>query len=225
MKLRLTAIAIMGWCSVAIAQDDPARTLFTNVHVFDGVNEARIENANVLIEGNLIKSVSTDPIDAAGATVIDGGGRTMMPGMIDVHWHTYLANMHVGQLLNSADMSDITITGLLGNEQVLMRGFTTVRDIGGNPFAVKKAIDAGKFPGPRMLVSGPPLGQTGGHFDLSAYNDVPRQPSDSLPYLERVGMVAIARRCSGCNAQGPRNPADGRDPDQDRGRRRCDLGL
>ena len=56
MKLRLTAIAIMGWCSVAIAQDDPARALFTNVHVFDGVNEARIENANVLVEGNLIKS-------------------------------------------------------------------------------------------------------------------------------------------------------------------------
>ncbi len=114
-----------------------------------------------------------------------------MPGMIDVHWHTYLANMPIGQLLNSADMGDITIAGLLGNEQVLMRGFTTVRDIGGNPFAVKKAIDAGKLPGPRMLVSGPPLGQTGGHFDFSAYNDVPRQPSDSLPYLERVGMVAI----------------------------------
>ena len=141
----------MGWCSVAIAQDDPARTLFTNVHVFDGVNEARIENANVLVEGNLIKSVSTNPIDAAGATVIDGGGRTMMPGMIDVHWHTYLANMPIGQLLNSAEMGDIPIAGLLGNEQVLMRGFTTVRDIGGNPFAVKKAIDAGKFPGPRTV--------------------------------------------------------------------------
>jgi imidazolonepropionase-like amidohydrolase len=89
-------------------------------------------------------------------------------------------------------MSDIAIAGLLGNEQVLMRGFTTVRDIGGNPFAVHKAIDAGKFPGPRMLVSGPPLGQTGGHFDFYPYNDVPRQPSDSLPYLERNGVVAIA---------------------------------
>ena len=178
-------------CLPAYAQDKAAQTLLTNVNVFDGVNETLIENANVLIEGKLIKTVSRDPIDAGDATVIDGGGRTMMPGMIDVHWHTYLANMPIGQLLNSADMGDITIAGLLGNEQVLMRGFTTVRDIGGNPFAVKKAIDAGKFPGPRMLVSGPPLGQTGGHFDFSAYNDVPRQPSDSLPYLERVGMVAI----------------------------------
>jgi imidazolonepropionase-like amidohydrolase len=112
--------------------------------------------------------------------------------MIDVHWHTYFANLTVGQLLNSTDMGDIAIAGLLGNEQVLMRGFTTVRDIGGNPFAVHKAIDAGKFPGPRMLVAGPPLGQTGGHFDLYAYNDVPRDPSAPLPYLERNGVVAIA---------------------------------
>ncbi len=63
-------------------------------------------------------------------------------------------------------MSDIAIAGLLGNEKVLMRGFTTVRDIGGNPFAVKKAIDAGQFPGPRMLVAGAPMSQTGGHMDL-----------------------------------------------------------
>ena len=176
----------------AAAQEASGPILFTNVNVFDGVNEALIKNANVVVTGNKITAVSTKPLAIAGGTVIDGGGRTMMPGMIDVHWHTYLANMTVGQLLNTTDMGDIAIAGLLGNEQVLMRGFTTVRDIGGNPFAVKKAIDAGKFPGPRMLVAGPPLGQTGGHFDLYPYNDVPRQPSDSLPYLERNGVVAIA---------------------------------
>jgi imidazolonepropionase-like amidohydrolase len=64
------------------------QTLFTNVNVFDGVNEKRIMNANVLVEGNLIKEVSTAKIDAPGATVIDGGGRTLMPGLIDAHWHT-----------------------------------------------------------------------------------------------------------------------------------------
>ena len=126
-----TAIAIMGWCSVAIAQDDPARTLFTNVHVFDGVSAERIENANVLVEGNLIKSVSTDPIDAAGATVIDGGGRTLMPGMIDLHWHTALSNISVAEFMN-ADMGDITIAGLLGNEQVLMENIDLVADAEAN---------------------------------------------------------------------------------------------
>lgn len=74
MKILTAVVAIIGFCSVAIAQDDPARTLFTNVHVFDGVSPERIENANVLVEGNLIKSVSTDPIKAEGATVIDGVG-------------------------------------------------------------------------------------------------------------------------------------------------------
>ena len=62
-----------------------ATTLFTNVNVFDGLNEKLIENANVLAEGNKIKTVSTRKIDASGATVIDGGGRTLMPGLIDAH--------------------------------------------------------------------------------------------------------------------------------------------
>jgi hypothetical protein len=78
MKELSIAFAILGWCAVAIAQDDPARILFTNVHVFDGVSAKRIENANVLIEGNLVTSISTKPIDAAGAAVIDGGGRTLL---------------------------------------------------------------------------------------------------------------------------------------------------
>jgi len=176
----------------AVAQDPSGPILFTNVNVFDGVNEALIENANVVVTDNLITAISTEPLAVAGGRVIDGGGRTLMPGMIDVHWHTYYANIGVGQLLNNSDMSDVAIAGLLGNEQVLMRGFTTIRDIGGNPFAVKKAIDAGKFPGPRMLVSGPPLGQSGGHFDLMPYSDVPRQPSDSLSYWERNGLFALA---------------------------------
>ena len=175
-------------------QQSPTLVLISNVNIFDGKTETLHKDMHVLVKDNLIETISDEPlaiIQTDNVTIIDGGGRTMMPGMIDVHWHTYLANISLGQLLNSADMGDITIAGLLGNEQVLMRGFTTVRDIGGNPFAVHKAIDAGKFPGPRMLVSGPPLGQTGGHFDFSPYNDVPRQTSGPLPYLERNGVVAI----------------------------------
>ena len=193
----LLALAILI-CSItlalpAIAQEEtPAGpVLFTNVNVFDGVNEALIENANVVVTGNLITAVSTEPLAVAGGRVIDGGGRTLIPGLIDVHWHTYLSNISVGQLLQNSDMSDVAIAGLLGAEQTLMRGFTTVRDIGGNPFAVKKVIDAGKFPGPRMLVSGPPLGQTGGHFDLTPYSDVPRNPGAPLSYWERNGLIAI----------------------------------
>ena len=67
----------------AAAQDASGPILFTNVNVFDGVNEALIKNANVVVTGNKITAVSTEPLAIAGGTVIDGGGRTMMPGLTD----------------------------------------------------------------------------------------------------------------------------------------------
>jgi len=177
MKRILTGIAFIVAAAAASAQDASGPILFTNVNVFDGVNEALIENANVVITDNLITSISTEPLAVAGGRVIDGGGRTMIPGLIDVHWHSFYANIPVSALA-SADMAEIAIAGMLGAEQTLLRGFTTVRDIGGNPFAVKKFADAGTVPGPRMFVSGPPLSQTSGHFDLGAYSDVPSNTAD-----------------------------------------------
>ena len=92
-KSTLLAGAVSLAASMSFAQDDTLpQTLFTNVHVFDGVNEARIENASVLVEGNLIKEISTDAIDAPDATVIDGEGRTLMPGMHDQHVHLLVFN-------------------------------------------------------------------------------------------------------------------------------------
>lgn len=75
MKLLSLAIAITGWCSIAIAQGDPARIIFTNGHIFEGISEKRIENANVFIEGNLIAGVSANPIEASGAPLITGAVR------------------------------------------------------------------------------------------------------------------------------------------------------
>ncbi len=77
------------------------QTLFTNVYVFDGVHEKRIEHANVLVEGNLIKQISTKKIAANGATVIDGGGRTLIPGLIDAHWHTMFNFWPISKMLNA----------------------------------------------------------------------------------------------------------------------------
>ena len=87
-KLSAIASAVALTFGAASAQDDTLpQTLFTNVHVFDGVSEERVENASVLVEGNLILAVSSDAIDAPQATVVDGGGRTLMPGMIEGHVH------------------------------------------------------------------------------------------------------------------------------------------
>jgi imidazolonepropionase-like amidohydrolase len=155
------------------------------------VNKKRIENANVLVEGNLIKQVSTDPITADGATVIDGGGRTMIPGLIDAHWHVLFNSIPQAELLQS-DFAYLVVMGTKGAESTLMRGFTTVRDVGGNPFSIKKAIDAGVFPGPRIFPSGPMISQTSGHSDFNPYTAVPTEDPDALSYLEINGVAMRA---------------------------------
>lgn len=194
---RFVAVMLAGMVSflatfaVQAQEKKQALTLIRNVHVFDGVNEQRIENASVLIEGNLIKTVSTEPVTADGATVIDGGGRTLIPGLIDVHWHTSYCCAAQSTVV-TGDILEIAIRGAKGSEKTLLRGFTTVRDVGGNPFATKKMIDAGEIPGPRILPSGPPIGQTGGHFDYRPYQAVPTNPADSQWYWYSVGLMAMA---------------------------------
>ncbi|WP_170600274.1 metal-dependent hydrolase family protein [Ruegeria arenilitoris] len=182
----------MGATSVA-AQNDVARTLIANVHVFDGVNEARIENASVLIEGNLITRVSTEPISAEDATVIDGAGRTLIPGLIDVHWHTTYAYTPATVLIfNQGDMSEVAIRSMTGAKETLMRGFTTVRDPGGNPFAIKRLIDSGEYPGHRILPSGPFMSQTSGHADFHSLLENPRNSTSELSYWEKNMMAMVA---------------------------------
>ncbi|GAA3713193.1 amidohydrolase family protein [Oceanisphaera sediminis] len=173
------------------AQDETAVTLFTNVNVFDGVNEKLIKNANVVVSGNLITDISTEPLAVAGGKVIDGGGRTMIPGLIDAHWHTSYCCAAQATVV-TGDILEIAIRGAKGSEKTLLRGFTTVRDVGGNPFATKKMIDAGELLGPRILPSGPPIGQTGGHFDYRPYQAVPTNSADSQWYWYSVGLMAMA---------------------------------
>ncbi|SDI88673.1 metal-dependent hydrolase family protein [Alloyangia pacifica] len=177
--------------SPAVAQDAFPQLLFTNVNVFDGVNEALITNANVLVEGNLIKLVSAEPLDEEGVTVIDGGGRTMIPGLIDAHWHVLFNSIPQAELFQS-DFAHMVIMGTKSAEATLLRGFTTVRDVGGNPFSIKKAIDAGVYPGPRIYPSGTMISQTGGHADFNPYTSVPTDDPDALSYLERNGIAMRA---------------------------------
>lgn len=196
-SIRFVAITLAGLFSfvasfAVVAQEKkPALTLIRNVHVFNGVNDQRIENASVLIEGNLIKAVSTGAIAADGANIIDGGGRTLIPGLIDVHWHTSYC-CAAQNTVATGDILEVAIRGALGSEKTLLRGFTTVRDVGGNPFATKKLIDAGEIVGPRILPSGPPIGQTGGHFDYRPYQAVPTNSADSQWYWYSVGLMAMA---------------------------------
>ncbi|WP_167606428.1 metal-dependent hydrolase family protein [Maribellus sediminis] len=121
--------------------------------------------------------------------VIDGGGRTLIPGLIDAHWHTTYASTPAQiLLLNQGDMPEVAILSMTAAEETLLRGFTTVRDMGGNPFAIKKLIDSGKYPGHRIVPAGPFMSPTAGHAD---HYDVPTEtPRDKrfLNYWERNMM-------------------------------------
>lgn len=171
MKIKALAVALLTFGATdVIAQDDPAQTLITNVHIFDGMNDGRIENASVLVEGNLIQRVSADTIEADGATVIDGGGRTLMPGLIDSHVHLSLYTPFAA----SRQTIDPFMAAILAAERyeaMLMRGFTTVRDLGGYTSYLNKGQNQGFLNGPRLYGAGRFISQTSGHGDMRAWND------------------------------------------------------
>ena len=113
-----------------------------------------------------------------------------MPGLIDAHAHTLMDAIPLQQGLSS-EIGYLNLYAAASAEKQLMRGFTSVRDVGGPAFSLKKAIDEGLVKGPRIYPSGATISQTGGHGDFGGYTDVPRVPGQ-LSYLERSGLTIIA---------------------------------
>ena len=129
--------------------------LITNVNIFNGRDE-KVVKGNVLIEGNLISKISTSPIPtnkSANVTIIDGKGKFLMPGLIDAHVHTMMESIPL-QVAMMSDIGYINLVAANAARKQLLRGFTTVRDLGGASFSLKTAIDAGMFDGPRIFPSG-----------------------------------------------------------------------
>jgi imidazolonepropionase-like amidohydrolase len=170
----------------------PARPiLFTNFRLFDGTSGTLRDGLRVLVEGNLIKAVAGgNPAAPEGAQVIDCRGRVLMPGLIDAHWHSIFAALPLPALL-SADIGYIYLAASAEAERTLMRGFTTVRDVGGPAFALKQAIDEGLVPGPRIYPSGAMITATGGHGDLRPLSDLP-SVGGTLSRMEQTGGSIIA---------------------------------
>jgi len=180
---------LMAWTSVsAVAQNEaPAQVLFTNVQIFDGVSEERMAR-NVLVEGNLIKRVSAAAISAPGATVIDGGGRTLMPGLIDNHVHLMLPGPTLPAMEANSTWEDIAIHGVAQSEMYLMQGFTTVRDAGGANAGLQRAINSGKILGPRIYPSAAFIGGRGGHSDFANFT----APLGEASNFSRLNMAQDA---------------------------------
>lgn len=166
-------------------------TLFKNVRIFDGKGSSLSAPSNVLVEGNIIVRISTEGIAAEqGTMVIDGGGRTLMPGLIDAHWHAMLIRPNPAQAIND----DVGYNNLLAGDEAndtLMRGFTTVRDVGGPVFGLKRAIDEGVVNGPRIYPSGAIITVTSGHGDFRQLSELPRKPG-TLSRMEEIGGSMVA---------------------------------
>jgi imidazolonepropionase-like amidohydrolase len=187
------ALTVSLVASVAAQTPQPTAVLFDNVRIFDGKSAALTGPSNVLVRGNRIERISTTPISpdvAKGATVIDGGGRTLMPGLIDAHWHATLVRPTPAQAM-TADPGYTMIVAAAEATDTLMRGFTTVRDLGGPSFPLKRAIDEGIVVGPRIFPSGAILTVTGGHGDFRQLFEVPRIEGMPLARMEQLGAAKV----------------------------------
>src|SRR5690348_3313149 len=181
------------WIAPLNAQERAAAVLIENVRIFDGTHPLLSAPSSVLIRGNIIEKISTAPIPAdqrSGAQIIAGGGRVLMPGLIDAHWHATMVRSTPVQMLSS----DIGYTMLQAGAEAtatLMRGFTPVRDMGGPAFALKRAIDDEALPGPRIYPSGAVITISGGHGDFREISELPRTTA-TRSRVEQLGGSAVA---------------------------------
>ncbi len=205
----LSTMLLIGLCQQGLAQYEALElgpeeaaaptlpsggaTLFQNVRIFDGKNAALSAPSSVLVKGNIIEQISANPAAAAGADVrvINANGRVLMPGLIDAHWHMFMAAASPAILL-TADPGYLNLSAARQAEATLMRGFTTIRDMGGPVFGLKRAIDEGIAVGPRIYPSGAMISQTSGHGDFRARYEVPRALGGPLSQSEITGVAAIA---------------------------------
>lgn len=137
---------------------------FTNVRVFDG-ESPDLATATVTVEGGTIAAVGSAP-PPPGAEVVDGGGRVLMPGLIDAHIHAYASGVDAGKVM-AAPPTLLAHWAARMLRRMLDRGFTSVRDTGGADYGLYLAIEMGYLTGaPRLFYCGRALSQTGGHGDF-----------------------------------------------------------
>lgn len=175
------------------SQEDTA-ILFKNVKIFDGTSSSLSPESNVLISGNLIQKISRNEIAVDENTlVIEGNGKTLMPGLIDAHVHLAFGSMTMMEMMWAGLTEEFVMSRVSEQaENMLMRGFTAVRDAGGPIFPIKAAIDKGKMIGPRIWPSGATISQTSGHGDFRTPDERSRRFFGKPSRAEEFGATFIA---------------------------------
>ena len=178
--------------ALSLAAPAQADTLFRNVRVFDGQSPTLSAPTDVLVRGNQIAAIGPK-LSAPGVPVIEGQGRTLMPGLIDVHVHLTFSALSMPQLM-SPDLTPAKAEAAAAGEAqaMLLRGFTAVRDVGGPIFSLKAGIDGGKYRGPRVWPSGATISQTGGHGDFRTPDEHSRRFFGKPARAELMGATFIA---------------------------------
>jgi imidazolonepropionase-like amidohydrolase len=174
-KLRLLALAVLvASCLVGHPQSKSA-TYVKAGKLFDSETGSYRSDVVLVIEGGRVQSIETSDFKLpAGAQVVDLTHAYVLPGLIDCHTHLGARADHYQEISDFKDTPfDSAIVGVVNARKTLDAGFTSVRDVGSKPFLavdLRRNIDAGLIPGPRIVASGPGISITGGHGDLNNYS-------------------------------------------------------
>jgi imidazolonepropionase-like amidohydrolase len=196
--MRLFYLYTLLFCITSFysVQAQQNQILLENVRILDAKTQSLSPPSHVLITGNIIETISPSPIAVNKGTdivKINGAGKTLMPGLIDVHVHMVFGSLTMPQMMTK-DLSEEFLIKTIGQSahDMLMRGFTSIRDVGGPIFPLKAAIDAGKIPGPRIWPSGATISQTAGHGDFRTPNEKSRRFFGVASRAETYGATFIA---------------------------------
>lgn len=189
----IIASAIVALTSTAALAQQPRETLFQDVRILDVVNGRLGAPTNVLVKDNVISTIGASAKASQGTKIIDGKGRTLMPGLIDVHVHLTFGALPLAGLYDPNTTADqIGAAAAKSADDMLLRGFTAVRDMGGPIFPLKRAIDSGKVRGPRIWPSGAVISQTSGHGDFRTPEERSRRFFGKAARAEEEGATFIA---------------------------------
>ncbi len=195
MRLFYLCTLLLSAASIYCVRAQQNQILLENVRILDQKTQSLTAPSHVLINGNTIEKISTSPITVNNKEVvkINGAGKTLMPGLIDAHVHMVFGSLTMPQMVTN-DLSEEFLVKTIGQSahNMLMRGFTSIRDVGGPIFPLKAAIDAGKLSGPRIWPSGATISQTAGHGDFRTPDEKSRRFFGVVSRAERYGATFIA---------------------------------
>lgn len=195
LKKTLQFVVLFFVFNTAIYSQESNTIIFENVTIFNGYSENLLPVSNVVVEGNIIREISHDLLSEKypDAQRINGENFTLMPGLIDNHVHLTFSALSKEDLMNpDIDMDLVVMKVAEQAHQMLLRGFTAVRDVGGPIFEFKAAVDAGMFPAPRIWPSGATISQTAGHGDFRLPTERSRRFFGEPSRAELLGATFIA---------------------------------